>query len=175
MAHNNTEGGWNRYADMLWQFVSPKTPDGKRKSTILLYSFGLSLVFTAIYVGCYALFVPIIDNAFNPALGDYALLAVEMLIPAIIGGFVCNIFFLIGEDKRLVPAAYLWVIGYAVAFLAVMMIAAGSAQERGFMLYLFSLYCPVPLALGVAIAGFLFWRHRKYHKPVKELPAWRKK
>lgn len=150
--------------DKLWAFVSPVEPDGKRKSTIILYSFCLSLVFMVINLGAYVLAVPVIDGVLNGVVPGSVLQAAEILLPGLIGTAVCCLFFWLPGDKRQTPFAYFWMLGYLVAFfLTVPMLKDLTSEVRTIIYGLALSYMIVPLLTGFPVTFYLLSRYRKKH------------
>ena len=150
---------WKDRGDRFWgAFLFTK--DGKVKSTLLLYSFCLSVVFAVVYVAAYVIFVnllhPMLEGA--PA---WLINLVEAAVPTVVGTAVCALAWLLPE-KRMMLSAYLWLAVLAVACLvAMLVILGGDAQAQILFLQFFGLFVPAPILLG---GGLSLWLYRRYQR-----------
>lgn len=147
-------------ADKFWGAFQ-MTENGKVKSTLLLYSFCLCWVLLALYGGCFALFSPLLDG-----LKDYlpvaAVNAIEALVPATVGTAAASLVWLLPGDKRLLPAAYIWLALLMLACLIALIIMMG-LESAGLVLQFFGMFVLAPLALGLCssiLAYTLYWKKR---------------
>ena len=86
----------------------------------------------------------------------------ESLVPAIAGTVVCGLTWLLFPDKRLVPAAYVWLALMALTVLITMMVLLeGESEARMLFLHFFAMAVPAPLILGGIMSFFLYRRHLK--------------
>lgn len=150
----------SKKADKFWQAFL-LTENGKVKSTLLLNSFCLSFAFLAVYAVAFAVLV----DAVHPLVKHLPVALinlVEAALPAVAGSAVCNLLWLVCKEKRLLPAAYLWLALLAAACLVTMLILLrGEAQARMYFLQFFLLFVPAPILLGGGLSFFLYLRHRK--------------
>lgn len=135
--------------------------NGKPKSATFLYSFLLAILFGVIYAAAYLLLLDPLQKAFGhlPVFWQNVL---QYLIPAAAGSVPCvlSIFLFRGENKRLVPNAYLWM---AVILILIMLAAlllidwSDAATEYG----LFWMILGLPIAVSALVGGipaFLLYR-----------------
>ena len=151
-------------ADSFWGAFQ-MTENGKVKSTLLLYSFCLCWVFIAIYG---VLFFFLLDplDALTTGLPVFAVNLVESLVPTVIGAAVCSLtWFLSKTEKRLLPAAYLWVFLLMLACLITLLIDTDSEQAH-MILQVFGMFVLPPLVIGGGSSIFLFYRYWKNKSPV---------
>lgn len=162
-------------ADKFWgMFLF--TENGKIKSTLIVYSFSLSLLFLAVYFLAFMLLIDPLHGLMEGTLGApvWAINLVEGLVPALLGTALCCSLFFVFKDKRLVPATYVWLCLYALILLIGMLVQLSLQDWSGF-LQLYVLVIPVPVVLGQVVSYKLYARHRDAHPdgPVKEEPAWK--
>lgn len=144
------------------------TEGGKVKSTLLLYSFCLSIAFAAVYFGA---FYFLLDGLHALVEGKPLVVVhlVESLVPALVGTTLCSTVWLFSRGKRLLMATYLWMGTLALACLVTMLLLLkGDAQAQTLFLQFFVLLVPAPVLLGGGCAFLLYFRHRKPAPPEKE-------
>ena len=114
-------------ADSFWNAFQ-LTENGHVKSTLLLNSFCLSIVFLAVYFAAFYLLADPIHALLSPAP-----LAVEnlasALLPAAAGTAVCGLTHLLCRPQT-VLASYLWLLALAAAILIVMLLMLHGGAER---------------------------------------------
>lgn len=147
-------------ADRFWQAFR-LTEHGRVKSTLLLNSFCLCVVFAAVY---FAAFYYLVD-VLHPLVSGKSVWIInltEALIPAIAGTAVCCLSSLLFRDKRIVPMTYLWMLALSLACLVTMLLLLGG-DHRAQLLFLqfFLLFVPAPVLLGGGVSLVLYSRHRK--------------
>ena len=156
-----------KFADSFWGAFQ-MTENGRVKSTILLYSFCLCWVLLALYGGCFVLFNPWLDSLLQGMPVGLVTLA-EALVPAAAGTAAASLVWLLPGDKRLLPAAYIWLALLLLACLIGLMILMGW-ESAGLVLQFFGMFALAPLALGLGfslLAYYLYWKKR----PPAEDPA----
>lgn len=154
-------------ADKFWSAFQ-MTENGKVKSTLLLYSFCLCWVFILVYGLCFALFTSPLDALLKPSgLPVAAVNLVEALVPAIAGTAVCCLTWLLPGDKRLLPAAYIWLALLMLACLIALVILMG-LESTGLILQFFGMFALAPLLLGVGSSMLLYYQYLKKRPPVKD-------
>lgn len=151
------------------------TKDGRFKSTLLIYSFTLSFVFTAIYIACYWLLIDPLEFGLRPYLGTQLRTLAESFIPAVLGSLLCCIFHFTSHEKKMVLCTYGWI--------AVFTLILGVFAFLSFTLEEFAITCVIalrflvpPLATGILFAAALYLRHRRNDpfKKYQSLPDWQK-
>lgn len=156
-----------KFADKFWGAFQ-MTENGRVKSTILLYSFCLCWVLLALYGACFALLNPWLDGLLQ-GLPVGLVTLVEALAPAAAGTAAASLAWLLPGDKRLLPAAYIWLALLLLACLIGLMILMGWGSA-GLILQFFGMFTLAPLALGLGsslLVYYLYWKKR----PPAEDPA----
>lgn len=154
-----------RAADSFWGAFQ-MTENGRVKSPLLLYSFCLCWVLLLVYGGCFALFSGPLDAALA-GLPVALVNTVEALIPAIAGTAAASLTWLLPGDKRLLPAAYVWLALLALACLITLIIMMGW-ESAGLILQFFGMFALAPLALGLGVSFLLYHRYRKKRPPAED-------
>ena len=148
-----------RRADSFWNSFQ-MTENGHVKSTLLLNSFCLAILFVAVYAVVFFLLTDPIHAWFS----DGPLLLenlVNALLPALLGTAVCGLFHFLCQPQT-VLAAYLWLLALALACLVTMLILLrddGGAIRL--FLQVFALLIPAPLLTGLGCSLWLFRRSVK--------------
>ncbi|MHC1786469.1 MAG: hypothetical protein AB9880_05370 [Christensenellales bacterium] len=133
-------------ADKFWS-IFLFTKDGKVKSPTLIYSFSLSIVLIALYALAYYFLIDAVHMLFltSPAwLRDL----MESLLPALLASAVLCLLQGLSGNKKYLPAAYLWLLVYALFILGWMLLALEAADDKAFFLALFIRLVPGPLLTG---------------------------
>ena len=136
--------------------------NGKPKSATFLYAFLLALLFVAVYIAAYLFLLDPLHEAFSgiPMFWQNVL---QYLIPALAGSVPCVLlmFAFRGENKRLVPCAYLFLaIMLVLIMLAELLLIDWSDAKTEYTL--FWMLLGLPLLLSVVCGGvpaFLLWCH----------------
>lgn len=152
-------------AESFWSAFQ-MTENGKVKSTLLLYSFCLCWVFIAVYG---ALFFFLLDplDTLTAGLPVFAVNLIEGLVPSVAGAAICGLtWFLSRTEKRLLPAAYLWLFLLMLACLVTLLIdARGEREVQLFTLQMFGMFVLPPLVVGGGSSIFLYYRYWKRKPP----------
>ena len=120
--------------------------NGRLKSTFLLYSFALALVFLVVYAVAFALLTDPVHALLAPV--HEGLSAVmECLVPALVTTLAALGCQRLAQDKRLAPAAYLWLAVAAIALTVIVMTALEPA-DWGMLLSLAGQIAFVPILMG---------------------------
>lgn len=168
---------WKKRGDSFWGFFLP-TKNGKVKSTLIINSFCLSILFLAVYIMAYLLLLEGLDALLAGTMPSILTNMIESLIPAVIGTVLCNVLHFVFTEKRLVPAAYIWLLLYVVAA-TIYLLVNSSAEARGLTFQLLMMVMPAPILTGGGLAAFLYWRHQKLHPAsnqlAEELPPWKQR
>lgn len=158
-------------ADRFWSAFQ-MTENGKVKSTLLLYSFCLCWLFLLVYGLCFALLSAPLDALLLGMGAPVPLInAVEALAPAILGTAICCLVWRLPGDRRLLPAAFLWLAALMLACLITLLILMGW-EGAGVVFPFFGMFVLAPLALGCGASWFLYYRHWKKRLPVTEPEPW---
>lgn len=154
MANSNMRNKLDRFWAALFL-----TPEGRPKSATLLYSFCLSLLFMTVYGICYFFLIDVIENAFTGSTAGMRNVA-EAVIPGLAGSLLCCSLWFAFKDKRLVPAAYIWLTFFAVAALVAMALIC-EAEEYSIFIYFFLLIVPTGLITGASFTHYMWGRQMK--------------
>ena len=165
---------WKQRGDAFWGIFLP-TKNGKVKSTLVLNSFCLSILFLAVYAMAYLLLLDGLDAFLAGKASLFWINVLESLIPALVATFICNVLHFVFAEKRLVPAAFIWLLLYTLAVTAYLL-ACSPPEARSTTLKLLMMVVPPSVLSGCALSAFLYCRHRKLHptgRPIEELPSWK--
>ncbi|MBO4367529.1 MAG: hypothetical protein J5859_02345 [Clostridia bacterium] len=150
------------------------TENGKPKSSLIVYTFSLSLVYAAVYFFCYEGAIHLLTDLVS-ALPPWAGNAVIAFTASAAGAAVCCLPHRFFRDKRLVSGAHLWLCLYALAVLVTMLILLGFTGAFTSFLTFFAWFLLPPTALGTILSALLYRRVREKASPVKEPePEWKK-
>lgn len=149
------------------------TENGKPKSSLMVYTFSLSIVFTVVYALCYEGAIRLLTDplSFLDAWKSNLILA---LLASAAGAALCCLPHRFLRDKRLVFGGHLWLCAYALAVVTVMLILLGFTE--GFLSFLeFSFWFLFPpVCLGTLLSYLLAKKDAgKNAKPEPE-PEWKK-
>ena len=142
-------------ADSFWNAFQ-LTENGHVKSTLLLNSFCLSIVFLAVYFAAFYLLADPIHALLSPAP-----LAVEnlasALLPAAAGTAVCGLTHLLCRPQT-VLASYLWLLALTAAILIVMLLMLHGGAGTALFLSFYAILVPAPLISGIAVSLWVLRR-----------------
>lgn len=145
----------------LWDLFT-MVENGKLKSTFMLYSFALALLFLAAYGAAFVLLIDPVHNLLSPLSAGLSAV-MECLVPALAGAAFAVLCQKLARDKRLAPAAFAWLTAAAVA-IAVILLCAFDRADWGYLFSLILQMFVVPVLLG---GGWTLWiavRHLRGHK-----------
>lgn len=130
------------------------TPEGKPKSAVFLYSFCLSILFAAVYGILYFFLIDVLESAFA---GSSTLVRniFESVVPGLAGTAVCCPLWYVIKNRRIVPAAYLWLAVFAVAVLIAAALLTNGETFRIF-LYFYLMLVPTGLVSGSVLTLLMF-------------------
>ncbi len=159
-------------ADRFWgafQF----TENGKPKSSLLVYTFSLSILFAAVYFLCYEGAIRLLTGPLSalPAWGSNLIIA---LAASAAGAAACCLPHRFFRDKRLVFGGHLWLCGYAAAVLAVMLVLMGFTEGFGSFLVFFAWFILPPAAVGTGASAVLYRRDGARADQTDAEPEWKK-
>lgn len=146
----------SKRAESFWDAFR-LTENGHVKSTLLLNSFCLAVVFLAVYGAAFFLLTDPIHAwlAHAPRAAENL---VNALLPALIGTAVCGLTHFICRPQT-VLAAYFWLLLLALASLVTMLLLLRGEQGASLLfLQLFGMMVPAPLLLGIGSAWWLLRR-----------------
>lgn len=160
-------------ADKFWN-IFLFTKNGKVKSTFIVNSFSLSLLFVAIYALSYLILIDPLESMlavrYGVALASFA----ESAVPALVGSALCCSLFFVFRDKRLVPGAYIWLLLFSL-FVLIYLLVTLQSGDLGVFLGLYGMIVPAPILLGGGCSAYLYIKRKKAEPPVQELPRWKRK
>jgi hypothetical protein len=164
----------SRAADRFWGMFQ-LTENGRPKSTLLLYSFCLCWVFLAIYGIAFALLIDPLDSLLSGA-PVLVVNLVEALVPTVVSTAICSLsWFLSRTEKRLMPAAYLWMFVLALACLITLLILLrGEQGTQALVLQFFAMFILGPVLLGGGLSMFLYYRHWKKRPAAPPAEPWKR-
>lgn len=144
-------------ADAFWN-IFLFTKNGRLKSTRILYSFTMSVLFLALYGLCF-LFIPEpIDKLLVDRIPVWLLNVIESVLPALLGTGLCLLTFFAVKTKVLVPDAYIWLAFYAIVSL--LFVAIGlDAETFWIFLRVYAMIVPLPMILGIYFSRRIYRRN----------------
>ena len=159
-------------ADSFWSAFQ-FTENGKPKSSLIVYTFSLSILYAAAYFLCYEGAIRLLMRplAALPAWGANLIVA---LLASAAGAALCCFPHRFFRDKRIVFGGHLWLCGYALAVLVIMLIMLGFTEEFLSFLVFFAWFALPPVILGTAASALLFRRDRIPASSENPEPEWKK-
>ena len=159
-------------ADSFWSAFQ-FTENGKPKSSLIVYTFSLSILFAAAYFLCYEGAIRLLTGPLSslPAWGANLIIA---LSASAAGVALCCLPHRFFRDKRLVFGGHLWLCAYAAAVLVIMLIMLGFTEAMGSFLVFFVWFILPPAGLGTALSFLLFRRDRRPKSNTEQEPEWKK-
>lgn len=148
------------------------TENGKPKSGLMVYTFCLSFVFLAVYIGGYYLAIELLAG---PTAGLPVFLGnlLQSLMAAAVGLALAVALHLLLPDKRLLFGTHLWLALYVVAAVISLVIMLRGTGAIGAMLTFFAWFAALPLILGLLVTYLLYRRDHAAPKDGDE-PDWKK-
>ena len=119
----------------------------------LLLNIGKVFAVLIVYIAAYLLLMPLLDRIFGsgPVLPATLL---EALIPAVIGTFAVMVTWPVFRDKRVLPAAYIWLTIFALTILIIVLVDLRSEPAAG-KAFLYFFACEV--LPGLIIGNLAVW------------------
>lgn len=173
MENNQTPPKKESKADKFWN-IFLFTKNGKIKSTLIVNSFSLSILFLAIYALSYLMLIDPLESMLAARFGVAFTSFAESAVPALLGSMLCCSLFFVFKDKRLVPGAYVWLLLFSLFVLVFLLITLQSG-DRGVFLSLYGMIVPAPIILGGGFSAYLYVKRKKEEPPIQELPRWKRK
>ena len=149
------------------------TENGKPKSSLIVYTFSLSILFAAAYFLCYEGAIRLLTGPLSslPAWAGNLLIA---LLASAAGAAACCLPHRFFSDKRLVFGGHLWLCAYAAAVLAIMLVMLGFTEGFGSFLVFFAWFVLPPVAAGTGASALLYRRDRAKKPLAEQEPEWKK-
>ena len=159
-------------ADSFWSAFR-FTENGKPKSSLIVYTFSLSILFAAVYFLCYEGAIRLLTGPLGglPAWGSNLIIA---LAASAAGAALCCLPHRFFSDKRLVFGGHLWLCAYTAAVLVIMLILLGFTEGFVSFLVFFSWFLLPPTAAGTAASALLYRRDRARSPKAEAEPEWKK-
>lgn len=127
---------------------------GEIRKILTMSSFALSFLLLIIHFTAYILLMPLLEKIFGGGPRLIATLA-EAVIPALIAVGAVMLCWPLFKDKRVLPAAYIWLLIFAlVIFIGVVIKLRNDPEARSMFVYVFS-WDVIPSLL---IGNFAAWR-----------------
>ena len=148
------------------------TEKGKPKSSLIIYTFSLSVLFAAANFLCYEGAIRLMTEMLSslPAWGSNLIIA---LTASAAGTVLCCLPHFCFRDKRLVFGSYLWLCAYGLAILVIMLILLGFTE--GFVSFLtFFAWFVIPPVISGGTVSFLLYRRDAAPGTKEEEPEWKK-
>ena len=142
-------------ADSFWNAFR-LTENGHVKSTLLLNSFCLSILFLAVYFAAFYLLTDPIHHLLSAAPRAVENLA-NALLPAAVGTAACALAQLFCHP-RTVLAANRRLLALALARLIAMLLILRGQEGTSLFLSLYTMLVPAPLVLGIVVSLWLLRR-----------------
>ncbi len=148
-----------RFSDM---FIMVR--NGKPKSTLLLYSFSLSIVLVVLYGAAFMLLLEPLEEIFavRLAFGTFAVNLMESLLPSIAATAVCIVLSFVIRDKRIMPSAFLFIAFFAVLLLVYLLITAW--EDAALTASMFLWFVLIPFSVGSGAVFSVSFRQFKSRK-----------
>ena len=141
-------------ADRFWN-IFLFTKNGKVKNPMIIYSFSMSIVLIAIYIVAFSFLIDPLHLLFQASpvwLGDL----LGSLMPALVGCALLCLLQRITDNKMFIPAAYIWLLIYALFILVWMMLSLNAPDDREFFLALYVRLVPAPIMIGGACSWLMY-------------------
>ena len=159
-------------AESFWRAFQ-FTENGKPKSSLIVYTFSLSVLFAAVYCLCYEGTIRLMTGPLSalPAWGSNLIIA---LLASAAGAALCCLPHRFFRDKRLVFGGHLWLCGYAALILLIMLVIMGFTEGFASFLIFFAWFVLPPVAVGTAVSALLYSRDRTAVPQTEAEPEWKK-
>lgn len=149
------------------------TEEGKPKSTLLIYSFSLSLLFIVVFLVSYWLLLEPLEMAFESS-AVWLRNIVEYTVPAVVGCIPCvGLSFAFREKLNMVPAAFAWMCVIVLIVLVTMLFMvdpADMATEYGLFMAIAGVPALLSAGLGT-VASQVVYRRRAFESRMKKYGA----
>ena len=140
------------------------TKNGKMKSGTLVYSFSFAALFLVVYGAAYYFLIDVL----GPLTSGLPIIISDLIgaiVPAVIGACVLFLPLKMLSDKKPFFFGYVWIVFFAVLFLAAMSILLKDDKEAlAIFLRLFVIMVPAPLIIGAGSAWY-FWKKSEKEEP----------
>jgi hypothetical protein len=172
-SEQNKEEKRTERAMKFWEIFSFQTRDGKPKSGFLIYTFCLSLALFGMYFGLFEL---VIDHL-TPAMKSWPpvlINAVQSLLVSAAGMVVAAVLHRLFSEKRMMLAAYLWLLLYAIVTLVAMLFFLhGDPGTVSFLIVLFW-FAGLPLLVALPVLTYLCKRDYQRPREERQEEGWRR-
>ncbi|MDO4614439.1 MAG: hypothetical protein Q4B15_02315 [Lachnospiraceae bacterium] len=160
-------------ADAFWRALL-FTKDGKPKSSLMIYSFCLSIVFVVFYISAMYFLIDWMYELVSglPAVAGNLIQSLIVLAAGTAIAFLLNRIF---KDKRIMLATYLWMVGYMIAVFVIAAIIMASSGEILMLLQFYVWFLIIPV-LPTFLALYFYYRktNPSAAKAAEAEPEWKK-
>ena len=153
----NEESKLRTKLDSFWRVLF-LTPEGRPKSSVLLYGFCLSIIFMLLYGLSYFFLIDVLEQLFAEA-SVTVRNVFEAVIPGLVGSMVICPLWFVFKNKRLMPAAFIWLIAFALIAIPLMALLTGDAQSFGIFMYFYAMIVPTGLVTGAVFTFLMYAAH----------------
>ena len=159
-------------ADSFWSAFQ-FTENGRPKSSLIVYTFSLSILFGLVYLLCYEAVIRLLTAPLSPlpAWGGNLVIA---LAACAAGVALCCLPHRYFRDKSLVFGGHVWLCLYAAAVLVIMLVMMGFTDAFASFLVFFAWFILPPTVSGTAVSALLYRRDRSKAPPKEAEPEWKK-
>lgn len=164
---------WKKREDSFWKaFLF--TEDGKPKSGLLTYTFCLSVVYIALYIGGFYLTIEFLTQPLS-GLSATAGNLIQSLLVGLAGVAVSLVIHRAFADKRLAFCTHLWLTAYIIfCVIALAVILRENAEAISAMLRFALWFAVIPVTMGLVVTWLLYRRDYAASQVKKEEPEWKK-
>lgn len=163
-------------ADTFWNAFR-LTENGKVKSTLMLNSFCLCVVYIAVYFGAICLLVDPL-HALTRNLPTWVENMVSSIVPAFVGTAVCSLTWLVAREKRMMVSTYAWITVLSVASLiALLILMRDDGHAQLLALQFFALFFLPGIVMGCALSLALYhryWKAEQIRRAALEREPWKR-
>lgn len=148
------------------------TEDGKPKSSLMVYTFFLSIAMLVVYFVAFNFII----EGLTPVMKDVPVFwsnLLQSLADGVVMLLVAFVLHRIMRDKRLMFGAYLWLALYVVVILITMLILLRDTGAEPEFLMFFVWFALIPVVLGLVVTYLLYRRDYVPEDPNQE-PEWKK-
>ena len=166
----------SKKADNFWNAFR-LTENGKVKSTLMLNSFCLCVVYIAVYFGAICLLVDPL-HILTQGMPTWVENFISSVIPAFVGTAVCSLTWLIAKEKRMMVATYAWITVLSVAsLLALLILMRDDGHAQLLALQFFALFFLPGIVMGCALSLTLYhryWKAEQSRRAALEREPWKR-
>lgn len=136
----------------FWSMFS-LTENGHLKSTTLMYAFAFSFLFVGIYAVMSFVLLGPLDTALKGKFSVQIINILESVIPAVVSTGLCMLFYLIVQNRKLIPIAFMLIFAYAIGILLIILFSEESDRS---LLDIYFMFVPAPVLIGCSASMFFY-------------------